>query len=101
MTLNEWREEYQRVRGLALEHGNMKYLLDCRDVVGVERIRTIALRETKHIWFLSWLCEAIGVVLQEADKEHLQIVNLIAQSMGAKIKLFSDIDGAYEWLGVH
>ena len=67
LSFNKLREECQRLGELALEHGKMNYLIDCRNAVAVDKIRTIALRETKHIWNFNKVCGAIGIVFQESD----------------------------------
>jgi len=46
------------------------------------------------------ICWELAVVIKETDGFHLKFLEVAARNTGTKLKLFSDVDRAYKWLGI-
>ena len=101
MTMDELWTEGQKLKGLAKRLGKMKYLVNAAKAMSMTRTWPNALLEPGNWWTLSRICDEIAVVVREEDGAYLRFLEIAARNTGAKMKLFSDLDGAYKWLGVH
>jgi signal recognition particle subunit SEC65 len=100
MTQEEFRKKGRKLREYAIEHGRMKYLLDASEAVALSRTWPNVLLEPRTWWTLARSCDQVAVFIREEDEPFMQFIEAMSLSVGAKVKVFSDIEGAYKWLGV-
>ena len=98
LSLDELRREGTKIREIALPLGKMKFMIDVREAVALARTWPIAIFSASSWETLSSFCEEIAVVAQEADKNYLRFLEVISRNGGVKVKIFTSLKEAYEWI---
>jgi len=79
----------------------MKYLIDASEAMAKSRAWPNVLLEPRTWWVMANYCDEIAFVIRKEEGPYLQFMEVLAQNIGAKLKLFSNAEGAYKWLGIN
>ena len=100
MTLDELLSSGQKLKEYTLSLDNKKCLINVSEAMARARTWTNALLNPENWWMLARCCDEMAVVVHEEDGAYLRFLEISELNIETKIKLFSNVTGAYKWLGM-